>query len=62
MSEGLESPLLQNLRDDEESMVQETKKTKLSMRNNTGGRRFNLEEFTKLLDGYQDHLHVELAA
>jgi hypothetical protein len=61
MNEGLESPLIQHGRDDEESMVQETKKTKLSMRN-TGARRFNLEEFTKLLDGYQDHLHVELAA
>ena len=42
-------------------MVQPKNNKKLSMRS-TGARKFNLEEFTRLLEGYQDHLHEELAA
>jgi hypothetical protein len=61
MSKELKTPLIQNGSDDEESKVQLDRNRKLSMRS-PGARKFNLEEFTRLLDGYQDHLHEELAA
>ena len=56
MSKDLKAPLIQSESDDEESKVQLNGNRKLSMRC-PGARKFNLEEFTKHFNGYQDNLH-----